>query len=39
MMNILTDELSQLNPQDAQSIKLLALTQIKNLVINSYVST
>lgn len=39
MMNILTEELPQLNPQDAQSIKLLALIQIKNLVNNAYVST
>jgi len=35
MMNILTEELTQLNADDALSIKLLALIQIKNLVSNS----
>lgn len=38
MMNILTEDISQLNEQDAQSIKLLSLIQIKNLVDNCYVA-
>jgi len=39
MINILTEDISQCNANDAQSIKLLALIQIKNLVEKCYVAT